>query len=143
MPSRTDLFGQLWKEYSLSDIRYLTRDPFLVCMETVTAFCWGPLSFICVGLIAMKHPARHPVQLIISVGQIYGDILYYATVWFEVQKGAIFCRPERYYFWAYFFLMNAFWIVFPSILVFQSVFATINAFKVAQKSGITISKKHN
>lgn len=32
-----ELFGQLWKEYSLSDSRYLTSDPFLICMEAVTA----------------------------------------------------------------------------------------------------------
>lgn len=31
------LFGQLWKEYSLSDSRYLTKDPFVLCMETITA----------------------------------------------------------------------------------------------------------
>lgn len=32
-----DIFGQLWKEYSLSDSRYLTLDPFVLCMETITA----------------------------------------------------------------------------------------------------------
>lgn len=32
-----ELFGQLWKEYSLSDSRYLTSDAFLVTMEAVTA----------------------------------------------------------------------------------------------------------
>jgi len=32
-----DLFGQLWKEYSLSDSRYLTQDAFVLCMETITA----------------------------------------------------------------------------------------------------------
>lgn len=32
-----ELFGQLWKEYSLSDSRYLTSDAFLVSMESVTA----------------------------------------------------------------------------------------------------------
>jgi cholestenol delta-isomerase len=31
------VFGQLWKEYSLSDSRYLTKDPFVLCMETITA----------------------------------------------------------------------------------------------------------
>lgn len=31
------LFGQLWKEYSLSDSRYLTKDPFVLCMESITA----------------------------------------------------------------------------------------------------------
>lgn len=32
-----DLFGQLWKEYALSDSRYLTSDPFVLCMESITA----------------------------------------------------------------------------------------------------------
>jgi cholestenol delta-isomerase len=41
-----DLFGQLWKEYSLSDSRYLTQDAFVLCMETITAVrTLAPLSF--------------------------------------------------------------------------------------------------
>ena len=39
MPGMTDFFGQLWKEYAFSDSRYLTSDPFVLCMETVTAVC--------------------------------------------------------------------------------------------------------
>lgn len=35
-PSQT-FFGQLWKEYSMADSRYLTSDPFVLCMETTTA----------------------------------------------------------------------------------------------------------
>jgi len=34
------LFGQLWKEYALSDSRYLTQDPFVLCMESITAVGW-------------------------------------------------------------------------------------------------------
>lgn len=30
------LFAQLWKEYTLSDSRYLTLDAFTVCVETIT-----------------------------------------------------------------------------------------------------------
>lgn len=37
MGPKQDLFGQLWKEYALSDSRYLTSDPFVLCMETITA----------------------------------------------------------------------------------------------------------
>ena len=37
MAGMQDFFGQLWKEYSLSDSRYLTSDPFVLCMETITA----------------------------------------------------------------------------------------------------------
>jgi len=31
------LFGQLWKEYALSDSRYLTQNAFVLCMESITA----------------------------------------------------------------------------------------------------------
>lgn len=45
-----DLFGQLWKEYALSDSRYLTSDAFVLCMETVTAVSllhhWHLLFFL-------------------------------------------------------------------------------------------------
>lgn len=30
------LFAQLWKEYALSDSRYMTSDPFMLCIETIT-----------------------------------------------------------------------------------------------------------
>lgn len=36
------LFGQLWKEYALSDSRYLTSDPFMLCVETITVV-WSSL----------------------------------------------------------------------------------------------------
>ena len=48
MPAMQDIFGQMWKEYSLSDSRYLTSDPFVLCMESITAVCAiRPLSPIC------------------------------------------------------------------------------------------------
>ena len=37
MAGAGDLFGQFWKEYAMSDSRYLTSDAFVLCMETVTA----------------------------------------------------------------------------------------------------------
>lgn len=120
--SRTDLFGQLWKEYALSDSRYMTQDAFVVCMETITAVFWGPLSFVCAYTIAMDHPLRYPLQCIISLGQLYGDVLYYGTNIFDgAVSGLVFCRPEAVYFWAYYVLLNAFWIVIPLFLIIQSV----------------------
>jgi cholestenol delta-isomerase len=121
MAAQVDLFGQLWKEYSLSDSRYLTADAFVVCMEAVTAFAWGPLSFLCAWAILKDHPIRHPLQLIISLGQFYGDVLYYGTALFQDWRlGVTFYRPESYYFWAYFVLCNAFWIVIPGFLMLRS-----------------------
>lgn len=140
MPSREDLFGQLWKEYALSDSRYLTQDSFVVTMETVTAVCWGPLSFLCAYFIVTSHPMRHPLQIIISLGQFYGDVLYYATCTFTMLVDGIhFCRPEDFYFWAYYFLCNFFWIVIPGLLIKSSVKHTRNAF--AQVQALDNAKK--
>ncbi|OAX85076.1 hypothetical protein ACJ72_00548 [Emergomyces africanus] len=122
MASSQDFFGQLWKEYSLSDSRYLTSDPFVLCMETITAILWGPLSFLLVYLIASEHPLRHPLQLIVSSGQIYGDVLYYSTSLFDhYYNGLSYCRPEAYYFWFYYVFMNFIWIVIPSYYLVRSM----------------------
>jgi cholestenol Delta-isomerase len=114
MGSKQDLFGQLWKEYSLSDSRYLTSDTFTVCMEAITAIFWGPVCYWVAYCIATSNPLRFPLQGIVSLGHIYGDILYYSTSMFEFwHKGVQFFRPEPYYFYCYYVLMNAFWIVIP------------------------------
>lgn len=104
---------------------------------------WGPLSFLCAGLIAVDHPVRYPLQLIVSLGQFYGDVLYYATSLFDhhiLDKS--YSRPEAAYYWGYFVLMNAFWIVIPGILMWNSVGATWSAFsavndatKLLQRAG--------
>ncbi|KAJ5090279.1 emopamil binding protein [Penicillium argentinense] len=118
------LFGQLWKEYSLSDSRYLTSDSFLVSMEAVTAFCWGPLAFFIAYCIAVKHPLRYALQLIISVGQVYGDVLYYATSLLNIE----YCRPERYYFWFYYFFFNFIWMVVGCCCIWHAVIKIWEAF---------------
>ncbi|KAF5562259.1 emopamil-binding (phenylalkylamine Ca2+ antagonist binding) [Fusarium napiforme] len=48
LPGMSTLFAQLWKEYTLSDSRYLTHDIFTVSVETITCLAWGPLSFLAV-----------------------------------------------------------------------------------------------
>lgn len=78
-------------------------------------FCWGPLAFFVAYCIAAQHPARHALQLIMSLGQVYGDVLYYATSLFDLYyHGMEFCRPEGYYFWFYYFFMNFIWIAVGS-----------------------------
>lgn len=65
-------------------------------------------------MITTEHPLRYPLQAIVSLGQLYGDVLYYATALFDYfLVNLSYSRPEAYYFWAYFVLMNAFWIVIP------------------------------
>ena len=143
MGANTDIFAQLWKEYAKSDSRYLVSDPFVLCMETVTAvsarrrglpvfvrltkdqFLWGPLSFLVAGLIVTSHPLRNPLQAVVSIGQLYGDILYYATCLFDLYyKDLSYCRPEGYYFWVYFAFMNAIWIAIPGSECFDQPLTT-------------------
>ncbi|KAJ5828139.1 uncharacterized protein N7525_006392, partial [Penicillium rubens] len=126
-----ELFGQLWKEYSLSDSRYLTSDPFLICMEAVTAFAWGPLAFCIAYCIAVQHPARHALQLVISVGQVYGDVLYYATSLLEIS----YCRPEGYYFWFYYFFFNFIWMLVGCYYATQSITEITKTFAKLQEFG--------
>ncbi|PSN74961.1 EBDP4, emopamil-binding protein [Corynespora cassiicola Philippines] len=129
-----DLFGQLWKEYSLSDSRYLTQNAFVLCMESITAIFWGPLSFLTAAYIATDHPLRYPLQIIVSLGQLYGDVLYYATSLFDHWiLDVSYSRPEPAIFWGYFVFMNSFWIVIPLFLLCSSVGACWRAFDALDK----------
>jgi cholestenol Delta-isomerase len=109
-----DLFGQLWKEYALSDSRYLTSDTFVLSAEGMSVLVLGSLSWSMVYLIGSSSPYRHPVQIMVCVGHLYSDLLYYATAMLDFYRHGIdYCRPEPYYFWVYYFGMNFIWIVIP------------------------------
>lgn len=83
-------------------------------METITAVCWGPLAFILAAMIVTNHPLRFPLQAVISVGQMYGNVLYYGICAFDHGVyGIEYSRPENRYFLGYFVFLNAFWIVIP------------------------------
>lgn len=112
--SKQTLLGQMWKEYAFSDSRYLTKNSFVLCVESITALFWGPGSLLVAGLVVARHPMRYPLQMLVSMGQFYGDVLYYATSFFDhYTAGISYSRPEAFYFWFYFILMNFFWIIIP------------------------------
>ncbi|EAW07319.1 EXPERA domain-containing protein [Aspergillus clavatus NRRL 1] len=134
MASAQDFFGQLWKEYALSDSRYMTSDTLVLCMETMTVLLWGPLCFLVAYTIFKQHSLRHPMQLIVCMSHLYGDTLYYATSLFDhYAHGRSYCRPEAYYFWVYYFLMNFIWIVVPSYYLYQSISTISQVFKTLKQ----------
>lgn len=63
MAGQQDFFGQLWKEYAMSDSRYLTSDPFVLCMESVTAVCFSlsPSFFLCLSQPAPSSFPQSPL----------------------------------------------------------------------------------
>ena len=104
------LLLEIWKEYSKADSRYATRDSFVTSMETITAFAVGPASFLVFWGLVSKANWRWTLLTMVSVAQLYGDVLYFATCWLE---GGVHVRPEPLYFWFYFIFMNGIWIVLP------------------------------
>ncbi|WPH03564.1 3-beta-hydroxysteroid-delta(8),delta(7)-isomerase [Acrodontium crateriforme] len=128
MGSSQHPIGQMWKEYAFSDSRYLTQDSFVLCMESITAVFWGPGCLLAAYLTIRRSPSRYGLRTIVSVGQFYGDVLYYMTCAFDhLVEGISYWRPEAFYFWFYFVLMNAFWIVIPGYLIYESCVVTAKA----------------
>lgn len=112
---KQDLCAQLWKEYSLSDSRYLTGDSLVLAAEFATVIFWGPLSYVAAICTLRLNPWRYPVQAIVSLAHIYGDTLYISTSLLELfSKGVSHSRPEALYFWFYFLFLNGIWLVIPA-----------------------------
>lgn len=112
---KQDLFAQLWKEYAISDSRYLTGDALVLGAEVITVLSWGPLSFAVATCIIRLSPWRHPLQIIVCVAHVYGDALYISTSLIDMSVRQIsYSRPEALYFWFYFLFLNGIWLVIPS-----------------------------
>lgn len=75
---------------------------------------WGPLCLWVAYTIFSRSSLRHPLQMTACMAHLYGDSLYYATSLFDhYANDRPYSRPEPYYFWVYYFLMNFIWIVIP------------------------------
>ncbi|KAH8205778.1 hypothetical protein TruAng_000054 [Truncatella angustata] len=124
--SSQNLFAQLWKEYALSDSRYLTSDPFMLSVESITVFLWGPLSYLCALSIVKEPYLRHPLQIIMCMAHLYGVALYYSTSLVETYfTGRAHSRPEFLYFWVYYVGFNAPWVVVPARHAYTLVDASL------------------
>lgn len=56
-------------------------------MEAVTAFVEGPCCFAVAYGILVRRSWRYTLMMLVSLGQIYGDVLYFATCWIEGALG--------------------------------------------------------
>jgi len=121
------------KEYTKADSRYATRDPFVISMEALTAFLVGPLCLTAVYAILQSKPMRYPIIVILSVCQIYGDVLYYGTCYLE---DFIHSRPEPLYFWGYFVTLNALWIVIPMLTLLYSAGKIMHSLRITEKKKV-------
>ncbi|KAI8867420.1 Emopamil-binding protein [Ramicandelaber brevisporus] len=124
------LLAQIHKEYALSDSRYLTSDLFVLSMEAVTVTFDGPLCLLAAYSIWHDLPHHHLFQSMVSLAQIYGDVLYYATT---ILDGSPHSDPHPYYYYFYFGFLNFIWLVIPGMLLFQSCREIINGMAALQR----------
>ncbi|KAM7183041.1 3-beta-hydroxysteroid-Delta(8),Delta(7)-isomerase [Rhypophila sp. PSN 637] len=129
------LFAQLWKEYSLSDSRYLSQDLFVLTIESLTVVTLGPLSLLTAYLLARGNDLAYLSQAVVSAMHLFSVALYYGMCFVsESVSGHGYSRPEFLYFWVYFVGFNAPWVVFPLFLLSQSSREIKRAFTLASKA---------
>ncbi|KAI1213055.1 EBP-domain-containing protein [Annulohypoxylon truncatum] len=137
--SSQNLFAQLWKEYALSDSRYLTSDCFMLSVESITALVWGPLCFANAVSIVRGSPYRHVLRIIICMAHIYGVALYYSTsLCQEYMTDLSHSRPEFLYFWVYYVGFNLPWAIIPSILIYDSTKTITKAIRTLDRVDSTL-----
>ncbi|KAI1368459.1 Emopamil binding protein-domain-containing protein [Xylaria arbuscula] len=138
--SSQSLLAQLWKEYALSDSRYLTSDFFMLSVESITVFFWGPLCLANAIATARNSPSRHALRIIACVAHLYGVALYYATSQCEFYfTGRSHSRPEFVYFWVYYVGFNLPWAIVPAFLLLDSVKTVTRALRALDKAEVTLS----
>uniref|UniRef100_A0A8C4R0W8 EBP cholestenol delta-isomerase n=1 Tax=Eptatretus burgeri TaxID=7764 RepID=A0A8C4R0W8_EPTBU len=138
IPGDSSFLSQLWKEYSKGDSRYIIGDTFTVCMEGVTAIFWGPLSAFTAFAFLRGLSSRYVLQLCLSLGQLYGLVLYFITEWLD---GFQHTNPGHpLHFWFYFFFMNALWLVVPVALITDAAFELSSA-QLSKDARLTQRKK--
>lgn len=121
-------------------------------------FIWGPLCYAIVICIAKRSPLRHPLQIIMCIGHLYGCILYYATSLAELYFNDVsHSRPEALYFWGYYVGFNFPWIIVPTsklvqvhglshllmraaVLLVSSVRSIARAFRALEDVGVALQR---
>src|ERR1700730_646846 len=92
-----------------------SSDTFTVCMETITAAVDGPLAFLATYAFLSNSSYRYLAQLVLSLFQLYGDVLYMSTEWKDGFIHGPYGHPI--YFWFYFVFLNSFWIIVPLLCI--------------------------
>jgi len=95
-----------------------SSDSFTVCMENITAFVDGPLAILTAYAFVKQTSYRYVAQLVLSMCQLYGDVLYMTIEMYDDFVHGPFGHPL--YFWFYFVFLNSLWIFIPFACVIES-----------------------
>lgn len=108
---------------------------------------WGPLCLLLAfRLIPNKSPYRHPIQMIVSLGQLYGLVLYYlipiVDEWVGGASKAV-SRPEWIYYWGEFIGLNAPWAIVPACPFFPFFFLFLCRGRTCSWTDVAIDSGQN
>ncbi|GFQ05982.1 probable 3-beta-hydroxysteroid-delta(8) delta(7)-isomerase [Phtheirospermum japonicum] len=105
--------AEVWKEYSKGDSRYAGRDSGVVAVEAITAAIEGPACLLAVYAIATRKSYNYILQIAISLGQLYGTLVYFITAILEGDNFA----TSAFYYYAYYIVANIWWIIIPTTII--------------------------
>ncbi|KAJ2310119.1 hypothetical protein IWW54_003363, partial [Coemansia sp. RSA 2705] len=130
--ARRDVAASLWKEYALSDSRYVAGAAAVRVQEAATVLVIGPLCWLAVaGICARRGCLRDLAQLAASVLHVQSVLLYYGA---ELAAPASACRPEPRYYYGYFVGANLPWLVVPLVLAARSAARISRQMAVAKRA---------
>ncbi|OMP08392.1 Emopamil-binding protein [Corchorus olitorius] len=104
--------AEVWKEYSKGDSRYAGRDTAIVTVEGITSVLEGPASLLAVYAIAKGKAYSYILQFAISLGQLYGTLVYFVAAILDGDNFAM----SPFYYYAYYIFANSFWIWIPLLI---------------------------
>ncbi|XP_006657010.1 probable 3-beta-hydroxysteroid-Delta(8),Delta(7)-isomerase [Oryza brachyantha] len=119
-------FDELWKEFGKGDSRCVARDPAAVTVSGINVLLAGPASLLAVYAIASQKAYSHTIQFTVSLCELYGMLVYYATAYLDGFNFWV----SPFYFWAYFVGANSSWVVMPTLVTLRSFKKIYAAFQV-------------
>ncbi|KAG2321197.1 hypothetical protein Bca52824_014410 [Brassica carinata] len=103
------------KEYSKGDSRYAGRDSAVIAVEGITAVIEGPACLLAVYAIAKGKSYSYVLQLAISLGQLYGCLVYFITAFLEGDNFA----TNSFYYYSYYVGANGWWVLIPLLISYR------------------------
>ncbi|KAJ0237516.1 3-beta-hydroxysteroid-Delta(8),Delta(7)-isomerase [Hirschfeldia incana] len=107
--------AEVWKEYSKGDSRYAGRDSAVIAVEGITAVIEGPACLLAVYAIAKGKSYSYVLQLAISLGQLYGCLVYFITALLEGDNFA----TNSFYYYSYYIFANGWWVLIPLLISYR------------------------
>jgi len=84
---------------------------------------------MCRYALATRKPYSDVLQLAVSLGQLYGCLVYYTTAILEGDNFA----ASPFYYYAYYVGANASWVVIPALITIRSWERICQSFKARDK----------